>query len=201
MRQINLLPHRAQARAAQRARFHRAMGAAALLAVGAATVLYAFVHLQTERQRANQRLLQTAIAGLDAQILAGATQRAQLERLMARQRALEAWQAERNVPVQLLDELARRMPDGVQLTRLAQSSQPAVQQVVLHGRALSSERVHGLLRQLDGADPSTGWRMRAGLVEITGAPVPPGPQATRSAASFTLQVGLLPPDASPAAGP
>lgn len=197
--QINLLPHRARARAAQRAHFHRALGAAALLAVGVAAVLHGFLHLQTERERADHQMLQATIAGLDAQIVAGATQRADLYRLAERQRAIEALQAERNLPVQLLAELALRVPDGVQLTRLTQSGP---QQVVLQGSALSSEQVHGLLRRLDGSSPRDGWRMRAGLVEMAGAPAPQQPPAAVPATSFTLRVGLLPPEvrqASPSA--
>ena len=192
--QINLLPHRAQARVAQRARLHRSMGVAALLAVGVAALLHVFLHLQTERERADHQMLQAAIAGLDAQILAGAAQRADLARQGERQRALEALQTERNLPVQLLGELALRVPEGVQLTRLTQAGQPGPQQVVLQGHALSSEQVHGMLRQLDGSSPRGGWRMRAELVEMAAAPLLQRAQGPMPAVSFTVRVGLLSPD-------
>jgi len=170
------------------------MGVAALLAIGVAALLHVFLHLQTERERADHQMLQAAIAGLDAQILAGAAQRADLARQSERQRALEALQTERNLPVQLLGELALRVPDGVQLTRLTQAGQAGPQQVVLQGHALSSEQVHDMLRQLDGSSPRDGWRMRAELVEMAAAPVLHRAQGPMPAVSFTVRVGLLPPD-------
>jgi type IV pilus assembly protein PilN len=74
--------------------------------------------------------------------------------LRARQQAVEDLQADRNLPVHLLNELVRQLPDGVYLTSMKQDNQTWCG---LTGIAQSNERVSELLRNL-GSTAARGSR-------------------------------------------
>ena len=80
-----------------------------------------------------------------------------IEALLDRQRAIESLQAERNLPVQLLEELVRQVPEGVYLTTLKQTGDA----FVISGVAQSNERVSELLRNISQVQ----WLDHAELVE------------------------------------
>ena len=57
---------------------------------------------------------------LEAQIKDIANLQAEIAALRARQQAVEDLQADRNLPVHLLDEMVKQLPDGVYLSTLKQ---------------------------------------------------------------------------------
>ena len=97
-------------------------------------------------------------AELDSQIKEIATLRQEIEGLRARQRAVEDLQADRNLPVYLLDELVRQMPEGVFLRSVRQKG-PGVELV---GYAQSNARVSTLMRNIE----SSPWLANPNLIEI-----------------------------------
>jgi type IV pilus assembly protein PilN len=97
---------------------------------------------------------------------------------------VEDLQADRNMPVYLLNELVKQLPDGVYIASLKQDNQT----VSLQGVAQSNERVSELLRNLANNSP---WLTHPELVEITAGTVALTPRDQRRVANFTMKVHLL----------
>ena len=108
---------------------------------------------------------------------------AEIAALRARQQAVEDLQGDRNLPVHLLNELVRQLPDGVYLASMKQDNQS----VTLQGTAQSNERVSELLRNLGNNSP---WLVKPELVEITAGTVNLSPRDQRRVANFTMRIGL-----------
>ena len=156
---INLLPHREEKRRRRKQAFFAGLGAAAVLGVVIAGAwLLALQHL-TAQQLARNAFLSAEIAKLDTQIKDIASLRSEIEALKARQRAVEDLQTNRNVPVYLLNELARQTPEGVYLKSIRQTGQV----VAINGIAQTNERVSEFLRN---TQHSSQWLERPELVEI-----------------------------------
>ncbi len=94
------------------------------------------------------------IALLDAQIKEVASLKTQVEALKARQQAVERLQADRNLPVHLLEEMVKQVPDGVYLSSLKQEGSS----IVIAGMAQSQEGHSELLRNLGNR---SAWLRRA----------------------------------------
>lgn len=181
---INLLPHREAARKRRREVFYACLAASALggLVIAAALYLYEVSAISTQQVR--NETLQSEIRKLDAQIKDIANLQQEIAGLRARQQAVEDLQADRNMPVHILVELVRQLPDGVFLTSLRQDNQV----VTLTGVAQSNERVSELLRNLGN---NSAWLNRPELVEIVAGTVNLGAREQRRVANFTLRVRAL----------
>lgn len=191
---INLLPHREAARRSRREAFFFMLGASVILGVLLSGAVYLWQVGQVARQEARNELLRSEIALLEKQIKDISTLQADIAALRARQQAVENLQADRNIPVNLLNELARLLPEGVYLTSLKQDNQS----VLLTGVAHTNERVSELLRQLGHGSE---WLSRPELVEIVAGTVNVGPREQRRVANFTLRVRVSRAgEARPAAG-
>ena len=180
---INLLPHRETARKRRREAFYATLGAAALvgLLIGAAT--YSWYLSQIDAQRGRNTFLQSQISQLDEQIKDIATLQSEITSLKARQTAVEDLQGNRNLPVYLLSEMVKQLPDGVYINSMKQEDQT----VLITGVAQSNERVSELLRNLANNSP---WLTRPDLVEITAGTVALSPRDQRKVANFTMRVAL-----------
>jgi type IV pilus assembly protein PilN len=181
---INLLPHREAARKRRREVFFISLGAAAVIGGVIAGGVYGWYQVQISNQQDRNALLQTEIKKLEAQIKDIATLQQEIAALRARQQAVEDLQADRNLPVHLLNEMVKQLPDGVYLTSMKQENQV----VTITGMAQSNERVSELLRNLNGKSP---WIARPELVEIQSASVQLSPRDTRRVSNFTMKVRLL----------
>ena len=180
---INLLPHREATRKRRREAFYATLGTAALLGGLIAGAAYLWYQAQISNQQARNGFLQAAISKLDTEIKEIVTLQAEIAALRARQQAVEDLQGDRNLPVHLLNELVRQLPDGVYLTSMKQDNQT----VTLLGMAQSNERVSELLRNLGNNSP---WLVKPELVEITSATISLSPRDQRRVANFTMRIGL-----------
>ncbi len=180
---INLLPHREASRKRRKESFYATLGAAALLGGLIAVGAYVWYQAQISNQQAKNAYLQSAITKLEGEIKEIATLQSEITALRARQQAVEDLQGDRNLPVHLLNELVRELPDGVYLTSMKQENQT----VTLQGMAQSNERVSELLRNLGNKSP---WLVKPELVEITAANVNLTPRDQRRVASFTMRIGV-----------
>ncbi|MDH6593027.1 type IV pilus assembly protein PilN [Variovorax sp. TBS-050B] len=190
---INLLPHREAARKRRREAFYGALGASALLGVLIAGLGYLWFEAQISAQQTKNNFLKTEITKLEVEIKEISTLQEEIAALRARQQAVEDLQGDRNLPVHLLNELVRQLPDGVYLTSMKQDNQT----VTLQGMAQSNERVSELLRNLGNNSP---WLVKPELVEITSANVSLSQRDQRRVANFTMRIGLKrPTDAQKAA--
>jgi type IV pilus assembly protein PilN len=154
MPRINLLPWRAELRQKRKKEFFMALMGA--LIVGAALVYLSKLTVQgwTSAQRGRNEILKTEITVLDKQIEEIKGLKSQKDRLLARMRVIDQLQRSRPEVVHLFDEIVKAVPEGVNLTDIAQAGQ----RVELRGVAQSSTRVSALMRNLDGSkwmkDPS-----------------------------------------------
>lgn len=180
---VNLLPHREAARKRRRENFYASLGAAAVAGGLIAGAAFAWLQTQISDQQDKNGLLQAEIKKLDNEIKEISTLQAEISALQARQKAVEDLQGDRNMPVHLLNELVRQMPDGIYVTNMKQEDRV----VTLQGMAQSNERVSELLRNLGNNSP---WLLKPELVEITAASVSLGPRDQRRVANFTLRVGI-----------
>lgn len=181
---INLLPHREVARKQRQDIFNVSLGIAALLGGLLAGIIFLWYQAQISGQEGKNRLLQTEITLFDKQIKDIAVLEREITALRARQQAVEDLQEDRNMPVHLLAELVKQLPDGVYITAMRQSSQS----VTLQGVAQSNERVSELLRNLGNNTP---WFSRPELIEIVAGTVALAPKEQRRVANFTIRVTLI----------
>jgi len=181
---INLLPHREAARKRKREAFYAALGFSALVGGVIAGAVFLWYAAQISNQKDKNVVLETEIKRLEGQIKDIATLQQEIAALRARQQAVEDLQADRNMPVHLLNELVRQLPDGVYVTSVRQDGQV----VAVQGVAQSNERVSELLRNLGNNSP---WMTRPELIEIIAGSVALTPRDQRRVANFNIRVRLL----------
>ena len=180
---INLLPHREAARKRRRDAFYATLGVSALMGGVIAGGIYLWYAAQISNQQSKNQVLQTEIKRLDGQIKDIAALQEEIAALRARQQAVEDLQADRNMPVHLLNELVRQLPDGVYISSVKQENQV----VTLQGVAQSNERVSELLRNLGNNSP---WLTKPELIEIIAGNIALGKEQRR-VANFQMKIRLL----------
>ena len=181
---INLLPHREAARKRRRDVFNVSLGASALIGGLIAGAIFLWYQAQISMQQGKNQFLTTEIKRLEVQIKDIAALEAEIAGLRARQQAVEDLQADRNIPVHLLTQLVKQLPDGVYVSSMKQENQS----VTLVGVAQSNERVSELLRNLAGNTP---WFAKPELVEIVAGSVALSPREQKRTANFTIRVRLM----------
>jgi type IV pilus assembly protein PilN len=120
---INLLPHREAARKRRRELFQATMFASFLAGLVMAGIIYMWLQNRIADQQGRNSFLQSEIKVLEGQIKEIATLEDEITALRARQKAVEDLQADRNLPVHLLNELTKQLPEGVYVTSLRQTGQ------------------------------------------------------------------------------
>jgi len=156
---INLLPHREARRQQRKTAFFAGIGFAVVSGAAVLGLWWTLVNAQINTQEDHNQFLSNEIKRLDAQIADVATLRSEIEALKARQKAVEDLQADRNMPVYLLNELVKQTPEGVYLTSVKQGGQ----QVAITGVAQTNERISEFLRNAASNSP---WLEKPQLVEI-----------------------------------
>ncbi len=197
---INLLPHRDAARKRKRELFFIALGIAALIGGLICGAVYSWYQAQIAGQKDKNTLLKTEISKLEGQIKDISGLQQEIAALRARQTAVEDLQGNRNLPVYLLAELVKQLPDGVYINSMRQDNQA----VLITGVAQSNERVSELLRNLAN---NSVWLTKPELVEITASSIALSARDQRRVSNFSMRVALkrasdqAKPSASAAPGP
>jgi len=163
MIRINLLPHREMRRRERQRAF--LLASVAMVAVGGVIVVlvHGVLAARLEIQKGRNTFLESEIATLDKQIVEIRKLREQTQQLLARKRVVETLQANRSEVVELFDQIARQLPEGVYLRNVKQTG-PTIS---ITGFAQSNARVSTLMRNLD-ASPLLE---NAKLVEIKAATI------------------------------
>ena len=180
---VNLLPHREASRKRRREVFFATLALAAVVGLLISGAVFSWYLSQIESQRGKNLFLTTEITRLEAQIKDIATLQAEIAALRARQNAVEDLQGNRNLPVYLLSELVKQLPDGVYINSMKQDNQT----VLITGVAQSNERVSELLRNFSNNSP---WLTKPELVEITAGTVALSQRDQRRVANFSMRVAL-----------
>ena len=158
MIRINLLPHREERRKRQNVQVAVLAG----LTLGLAVLIVGAVHIaisgQIEYQGGRNNYLKKEIAVLDKQIEEIKRLKEQTQQLLARKKVVEALQVNRSDTVHVMDQIARRMPEGVYLKSVKQTGP----KLTMVGYAQSNARVSTLMRTLDDSP----WLENPSLVEI-----------------------------------
>lgn len=181
---INLLPHREAARKRRRESFQATMVASAIAGLLIAGLIYWVLQTLIADQQARNGVLKAEIQVLEGQIKEIANIEEEIAALRARQKAVEDLQADRNLPVHLLTELVKQLPDGVYVTSLKQTNQS----IEIKGVAQSNERISEMLRNLSNNTP---WLSKPELVEIVASNVALSARDSRRVASFNLRFQLV----------
>ena len=180
---INLLPHREAAKKRRKEAFQVNMVLAALGGLLIAGLIYWYFQVMIEGQQEKNNLLRSEIKVLEAQIKEIEGLENEITALRARQKAVEDLQSDRNLPVHMLNELVKQLPDGVYISSIKQDGLL----VTMQGTAQSNERISEMLRNLtDG----TQWFSKPELMEIVAKTVDVSAKEKRRAAAFTLQFNL-----------
>jgi type IV pilus assembly protein PilN len=181
---INLLPHREAARKRRRDVFNVSLGASALLGGIVAGAIFLWYQGEISDQQNSNGILTVEIAKLESQIKEIAGLETEIAALKARQQAVEDLQSDRNLPVHLLTELVKQLPDGVFLSKMTQVDRS----VTINGTAQSNERVSELLRNLGNNTP---WFSKPELVEIVASNITLSTKEQKRVANFVIKVGLV----------
>lgn len=178
---INLLPHREMRRERRKKDYVGLLAFVGIGAAAAAVVVALGIDQRIDAQRARNDFIRAENAKLDEQIKEIATLRAEIDALRARQYAVESLQANRTIPVHLMDELVKHTPEGIYLKTMRQDER----KITLTGYAQSNDRVSELLRNLANRTP---WLERPELVEIKASRVggPSAPKDARRVFEFSL---------------
>ncbi|MEY4536764.1 MAG: hypothetical protein RL171_915 [Pseudomonadota bacterium] len=180
---INLLPHREAAKLKRKESFFVSLAASAILGCLLAGVVYVLYQVQITEQQARNTVLRSENARLDVQIKEVATLQKEISGLRSRQEAVEDLQTERNLPVHLMNEIVKQVPDGVFVKNLKQEAAL----VSLTGVAQSNERVAEFLRNLSGDNP---YITKPELVEIVAGTTALTPKDQRRVSNFVIRVQL-----------
>ena len=185
---INLLPHREAAKIRRKRDFNVAMFAAVL--AGAAIALLGYLWLQAElaTQANRNQFLSSKNAELDERIKEVASLEEEIQALIERQKAVEDLQADRNMPVLMINELVTYTPDGLYLKSLKQEGMV----VTIAGIAQSNERVSELLRRLNTESKTL---VKPQLIEIVASKLNLTKTEQRPVFNFTIRANLQRPAA------
>ncbi len=190
---INLLPHREERRKQRKQAFFAGLGLALVTGLLVGVGWYLVIGEMQSAQEARNAFLRSEIQSLENQIKDIASLKGEIESLKARQKVVEDFQIDRNMPVHLLNELVKQTPEGVYFTSLRQDGQA----VTLSGLAQTNERVSELLRNT--AYGST-WLEQPELVEIKSASVSTSGREAKRLFEFSMRLKLKrPQDQQPAA--
>lgn len=183
---INLLPHREAARKRRKEAFMVSLAIAAMVGGAICGVIYVAYQTRISAQEERNLFLQAEVKKLENEIKEVSTLQAEIASLRARQQAVESLQADRNMPVYLLTELVKQLPDGVYVSSMKQDNVT----LNLLGTAQSQERVSELLRNLAN---NSQWFARPELVEIVAGSVALSPRDQRRVSNFSIRVQIRKP--------
>ena len=180
---INLLPHREAAKLKRKESFFVSLSASALFGGLLAVLIFVWYQVQITDQKARNTVLRTENARLDVQIKEVATLQKEISGLRSRQVAVEDLQTERNLPVHLLNEIVKQVPDGIFVKSLKQDGSL----VAINGVAQSNERVAEFLRNLSSENP---YVTKPELIEIVAGTTALTPKDQRRVSNFVVHVQL-----------
>lgn len=181
---INLLPHREATRKRRKEAFQVTMFVSAIAGLLIAAILYWWFQMQIEQQQGRNEFLQSEIVVLDQKIKEIEGLEGEINALRERQKAVEDLQANRNLPVHLLNELVKQLPEGVYVSSIKQNGLS----VELKGVAQSNERVSEVLRNLANGSE---WFEKPNLKEIVSGSVALSEKDQRKVVNFNLSFSLV----------
>jgi len=158
MIRVNLLPHRQVRRELRQREFGLMAGFSAIAAAFIIFLGWTYINSQTEAQVARNGRLDGAIAKLDKEIADIKNLKDQISIMLERKQVVENLQTNRSQAVVVLDELSRRLPEGMYLKSIKQVGNV----ITIEGVADTNARVATLVRNLS----ASVWMELPNLIEI-----------------------------------
>lgn len=158
MIKINLLPHREEAKKLKKNAFFSALVLSAMLGVLLVGLGYLYFQFLISDQNSANNIIVAENAKLKVRIKDVDTIEKEIAALKARQKAVEDLQSERNLPVDLMNEVIDKIPNGSYVTSLKKTSN----KVALLGVAQSNQTVSDLLTVVSDDMP---WNSKPQLIE------------------------------------
>ena len=189
---INLLPHREERRKRKKIAFYAGLGVAAVCGLAIVGVWYLVVEQMIAGQQDRNRFLSAEIKKLDDQIKDISSLKSEIASLKARQKAVEDLQIDRNVPVHVLNELVRQVPEGIYITSLKQDGQT----LSVAGIAQTQERVSELLRN---TAYNSEWLVKPELVESKATTIQGANKDQKRLFDFGIRLTIKRPQDTPSA--
>jgi len=162
MANINLLPWRQGRRKRQQRDFAVLTSGALVITALLMVMVHANIGQRIEYQQQRNQFLTSEIAVLDQKIKEIQELEKQKKSLIARMGVIQKLQTSRPEAVHLFDELARTIPEGVQLMDLTQTDRT----LTLNGIAQSNARVSVYMRNLE----LSPWLQEPSLLVIESRP-------------------------------
>ncbi|MDD1650036.1 MAG: PilN domain-containing protein [Methylococcaceae bacterium] len=162
MANINLLPWRQARRKRQQRDFAVLTSGALVITALLMVMVHANIAHRIEYQQQRNQFLTSEIAVLDQKIKEIQELEKQKKSLIARMGVIQKLQTSRPEAVHLFDELARTIPEGVQLMDLTQTDRT----LTLNGIAQSNARVSVYMRNLE----LSPWLQEPSLLVIESRP-------------------------------
>jgi type IV pilus assembly protein PilN len=184
---INLLPHREEKRRLRKQAFFVVLGMSVVAGLVLVALWYAFLQQMIAAQEVRNSQLSTAITKLEDEIKDVASLKSEIDSLKARQKAVEDLQTDRNIPVYLLNELVKQVPEGVYIKDVKQDGNF----VLLTGLAQTNERVSELLRNTAYNSP---WLEKPDLQEIKAVTLTGDKKEAKRLFEFSVRLGIKRPE-------
>lgn len=142
MAHINLLPWREEALQAQKQAFYTILTLIAILAVGFVFAVSLFYQAQVDGQISKNQYLKNEIQLLDIRIAEINTLKDKKIALQKRISVVEQLQRSRNVGTQVLDEIAKVIPNGIYITKLVKKGNS----ISIEGKSESNNHLANMIR-------------------------------------------------------
>jgi type IV pilus assembly protein PilN len=145
MAHINLLPWREQALRTEKKEFFTQLTVVAVIAVVLVIGAMLFFQAKIDGQETKNQYLRNEIQILDIKIAEIKLLNVKKKALQQRISVIEQLQRSRNVGTQVLDEMARVIPNGIYLTHLNKQGNS----ILLTGKSESNNHLANMIREVD----------------------------------------------------
>ena len=148
MAYINLLPWRGEAEKAKQREYFTVLTIVALVAFVIVFSVNQFYQMRIDGQQTRNQFLQNEIQILDLRISKIKSLNEKKKELQKRTSVVEQLQRSRNVGTQVLDEIAKVVPNGIYLTRLEKQGNS----LNIIGKSESNNHLANMIREIESSD-------------------------------------------------
>jgi type IV pilus assembly protein PilN len=148
MVRINLLPHRQIKREERKREFNMMLGGTAIIGAALVFLGHTYVSSQIETQTERNTRIEKAITDLDSQISEIKELKNKIRDVLDRKQVVENLQTNRAQAVVLLDELSRKLPEGIYLRGIREQGNL----ITIDGVADTNARVATMVRNYSSSE-------------------------------------------------
>lgn len=177
MAHVNLLPWREQRRQQQKQQYIVVLAFVAIMTGLLFWFIGQIIDTQISNQNSRNQYLQTQITALESQIAEIKRIKESKSAIEQRMALIEQLQSSRNLAPQVLDELARIVPQGVSFTSLQRTGSS----IQVRGTSESNNRLAEFMRQLETSRVLTSGELSSIVADTS---------ATDAVSEFTLTFSI-----------